>query len=47
MQSIKCAYFNTFGGGPVQCRLGLEVINILKEEKLPENGEKIGNYLLK
>ena len=28
-------YFNTYGAGTVQCRLGLEVLNILKDEKLP------------
>lgn len=46
MSTINYAYFNTFGGGPVQCRLGLEVLQILKDEKLPENAENIGNYLL-
>lgn len=31
MQSLNTNYFNTYGGGPIQCRLGMEVINILKE----------------
>jgi alanine-glyoxylate transaminase/(R)-3-amino-2-methylpropionate-pyruvate transaminase len=28
-------YFNTFGGGPMQCAVGIEVLNILKDEGLP------------
>ena len=39
-------YFNTYGGGPIQSRVGLEVIRITEEEKLAENAEKVGNYIL-
>ena len=35
MSTFKQGYFNTYGGGPLQCRLGLEVLKILKDEKLP------------
>lgn len=47
MSSWSHLFFNTYGAGPLQCRLGMEVLNILKEEKLPENAENIGNYFLK
>jgi len=38
-------YFNTFGGNPVSCAIGMEVLKIIKEEKLQENAFEIGNYL--
>ncbi len=38
-------YFNTFGGNPVSCAIGMEVLQIIKEEKLQENALNIGNYL--
>ena len=38
-------YFNTFGGNPVSCAIGMEVLDIIQEEKLQENALKIGNYL--
>lgn len=31
MSAISHSFFNTFGAGPVQCRLGLEVLNIIRE----------------
>jgi 4-aminobutyrate aminotransferase-like enzyme len=31
---IKHVFFNTFGGGHVQCRVGIEVLNVIKNEKL-------------
>ncbi len=30
----------------MQCKIGLEVLNIIKKEKLNENAEKVGNFLL-
>lgn len=45
-KSIK-KIFNTFGGGHLQCRVGMEVLKILEEEKLPENADRTGDYLLK
>ena len=45
-RSVK-KIFNTFGGGPIQCRVGMEVLSILKEEKLAENSDKIGGYLMR
>lgn len=38
-------YFNTFGGNPVSCSIGAEVIRTVKREKLQENALKIGEYL--
>lgn len=39
-------YFNTFGGNPVSCAIGLEVLNVIEEEKLQENSMSVGDYLL-
>ena len=38
-------YFNTFGGNPVSCAIGTEVIKTVKREKLQENALKIGEFL--
>ncbi len=35
----------TFGGGPLACRVALEYLAILEEEKLLENVVGVGNYL--
>jgi acetylornithine/N-succinyldiaminopimelate aminotransferase len=35
----------TFGGGPLACRVGLEYLAILEEEKLLENVTRVGGYL--
>jgi acetylornithine/N-succinyldiaminopimelate aminotransferase len=35
----------TFGGGPLACRVALEFLNIVEEEKLLENVNKVGAYL--
>lgn len=37
-------YFNTFGGNPVACAVGLEVLNIIGDENLQRNALDIGNY---
>lgn len=37
MDKIKHVFFNTFGGGHIQCRVGLEVLNTIRREKLDEN----------
>jgi 4-aminobutyrate aminotransferase-like enzyme/Ser/Thr protein kinase RdoA (MazF antagonist) len=39
-------YFNTFGGNPVSCAVGLAVLDVIENEKLQENALKVGNYLL-
>lgn len=35
----------TFGGGPLACRVALEYLAIVEEEKLLENVGRVGNYL--
>ena len=38
-------YFNTFGGNPVSCAIGTEVLRVVKQEKLQENASEVGEYL--
>jgi 4-aminobutyrate aminotransferase-like enzyme len=40
-------YFNTFGGNPVSCAIGLEVLKVIKEERLQQNSKLVGDYLKK
>lgn len=38
-------YFNTFGGNPVSCAIGTEVLRTVKREKLQQNAQEVGSYL--
>lgn len=38
-------YFNTFGGNPVSCAVGLAVLDVIRDEKLQENSLKVGSRL--
>ena len=38
-------YFNTFGGNPVSCTIGTEVLKIIKDENLQENAKSVGRFL--
>jgi len=38
-------YFNTFGGNPVSCAIGTEVLRTVKHEGLQENALNVGEYL--
>jgi len=38
-------YFNTFGGNPVSCAIGKEVLRVVNDENLQENSLQVGNYL--
>ncbi|MGQ0603163.1 MAG: aminotransferase class III-fold pyridoxal phosphate-dependent enzyme, partial [Anaerolineales bacterium] len=38
-------FFSTFGGNPVACAAGLAVLDVLKDEALPENALRVGDYL--
>jgi 4-aminobutyrate aminotransferase-like enzyme/Ser/Thr protein kinase RdoA (MazF antagonist) len=38
-------YFNTFGGNPVSCAIGREVLSVIMDDKLQENALRIGKYL--
>src|SRR6266699_3377928 len=39
-------YFNTFGGNPVSCAIGLAVLNVLAEERLQANAHRVGTSLM-
>ena len=38
-------YFNTFGGNPVSCAVGLAVLDVIEESKLQENAHRVGDEL--
>jgi len=40
-------FFNTFGGNPVSCAIGREVLQVVKDEKLQSHAKEIGAYLTK
>ena len=37
-------YFNTFGGNPVSCAIGLEVLSVIQDEGLQQNAQDVGGY---
>ena len=39
-------YFNTFGGNPVSCRIGLAVLDVIEEERLQDHARRVGERLL-
>ena len=39
-------YFNSYGGNPVSCAIGEAVLQVIEDEGLQENAEKVGNYLI-
>ena len=38
-------YFNTFGGNPVSCAIGMAVLDVIEAERLQENALVVGNHL--
>jgi 4-aminobutyrate aminotransferase-like enzyme/murein DD-endopeptidase MepM/ murein hydrolase activator NlpD len=38
-------YFNTFGGNPVSCTIGLAVLDTIRDERLMANAAAVGSYL--
>lgn len=38
-------YFNTFGGNPVSCAIGLAVLDVIERERLQQNALEVGAYL--
>ena len=41
----KAMYFNTFGGNPVSCAVGIAVLEVIENEGLVANAHKVGNYV--
>jgi 4-aminobutyrate aminotransferase-like enzyme len=39
-------YFNTFGGNPVSCAIGLAVLDVVRDERLQEKALDVGGYLM-
>jgi 4-aminobutyrate aminotransferase-like enzyme len=39
-------YFNTFGGNPVSCAIGMAVLDVIEKEDLQKNAYQAGNRLL-
>lgn len=39
-------YFNTFGGNPVSCAIGLAVLDVIRDEGLQQNALEVGRHLL-
>ncbi len=39
-------YFNTFGGNPVSCAIGMAVLDVVKKENLQENARSVGTRLI-
>lgn len=40
-------YFNTFGGNPVSCAIGLAVLDVIEKEQLQIHATEVGNFLMK
>jgi 4-aminobutyrate aminotransferase-like enzyme len=39
-------YFNTYGGNPVSCAVGMAVLDVIQADGLQENARTVGAYLL-
>ena len=39
-------YFNTFGGNPVSCAVGLAVLDVIEKEQLQQHANDVGNWLI-
>ena len=39
-------YFNTFGGNPVSCAIGMAVLDVIEKEHLQENARIVGHRLI-
>lgn len=39
-------YFNTFGGNPVSCAVGMAVLDVIEDENLQQHALEVGSWLL-
>lgn len=39
-------YFNSFGGNPVSCAVGMAVLDVIEQENLQQHAEEVGRYLI-
>lgn len=39
-------YFNTFGGNPVSCAIGREVLHVIRDERLQTNARMVGDHMM-
>eukprot|EP00026_Physarum_polycephalum_P000848 Phypoly_transcript_00849.p1 GENE.Phypoly_transcript_00849~~Phypoly_transcript_00849.p1 ORF type:complete len:766 (+),score=93.29 Phypoly_transcript_00849:1021-3318(+) len=39
-------YFNTFGGNPVSCAIGMAVLDVIEKEELQKHSLEVGKFLL-
>ena len=39
-------FFSSFGGNPVSCAIGIEVLKVIEEEQLMQNALNVGNYMV-
>jgi 4-aminobutyrate aminotransferase-like enzyme len=44
--AAEVKYFNTFGGNPVAAAAGLAVLDVIRDEELVKNANKVGGYLM-
>jgi 4-aminobutyrate aminotransferase-like enzyme len=44
--TAEMKYFNTFGGNPVAAAAGFAVLDVIRDEELVENANKVGGYLM-
>ncbi|KAL8212027.1 UNVERIFIED_CONTAM: hypothetical protein K2H54_034832 [Gekko kuhli] len=40
-------YFNTFGGNPVSCAIGIAVLDVIEKEQLQAHALQVGSFLMK
>jgi 4-aminobutyrate aminotransferase-like enzyme len=41
----ECRYFNTFGGNPVSMAAGMAVLDVIEQDGLMDNAQRVGRYL--
>lgn len=41
----RTRYFNTFGGNPVSCAVGMAVLDVIEQEGLQANAKQVGAYM--